>query len=101
MNNGEKIIKFFINRLKTPNPPPWLSCALKIINDYMVIYKDIDKCFNPESGIIENYEDKNLLPIKDPLENFFEDFEAPPIKKPSISLICLNISTLPPSTEPP
>jgi hypothetical protein len=75
MNNGEKIIKFFINRLKTPNPPPWLSCALKIINDYMVIYKDIDKCFNPESGIIENYEDKNLLPIKDPLENFFEDFE--------------------------
>ena len=30
-----------------------------------------------------------------------EDFEAPPIKKPSISLISLNILTLLPSTEPP
>jgi len=87
MNNGEKIIKYFINRLKKPNPPEWLSCALKLINDYKTLYKDIDKCFNPESGIIENYEDKQLLPIVDPLENFFEDFEKKlkRIKKPIYS----------------
>ena len=87
MNNGEKIIKYFINRLKKPNPPQWLSCALKLINDYKTLYKDIDKCFNPESGIIENYEDKQLLPIVDPLENFFEDFEKKlkKIKKPIYS----------------
>ena len=33
--------------------------------------------------------------------NFFDDFEAPPIRKPSISLIFLNILTLIPSTDPP
>ena len=33
--------------------------------------------------------------------NFFDDFDAPPIKKPSISLISLNIFTLFPSTDPP
>ena len=33
--------------------------------------------------------------------NFLEDFEAPPIKKPSISLIFLNISIFFPSTDPP
>ena len=32
---------------------------------------------------------------------FFEDLDAPPIKKPSISSISLNIFTLFPSTEPP
>ena len=87
MNNGEKIIKFFINTLKKPNPPAWLSCALKLINDYKTMYKDIDRCFNPETGIIENYKDKKLLPIKDPLENFFEDFEKKlkGIKKPIYS----------------
>jgi hypothetical protein len=87
MNNGEKIIKFLINTLKKPNPPNWISSALKLINDYKAIYKDIDNCFNPKTGIIENYKDKKLLPIKDPLESFFEDFEKKlkDVKKPMYS----------------
>ena len=48
---------------------------MKIYNSYKAIYNDINDCFNPASGIIENYEDKKLLPIKDPLDEFFEEFE--------------------------
>ena len=31
----------------------------------MLIYKDIDDIYNPDSGLIENIEDKKYLPIKD------------------------------------
>ena len=87
MANGETPIKYFINVLKKPNPPNWISQALKFYNDYKALIKDIDDCFNPASGIVENVEDKKLIPINDPLDEYFEVYEKDlaEIRKPIYS----------------
>ena len=87
MANGETPIKYFINVLKKPHPPNWISQALKLYNDYKALIKDIDDCFNPASGIVENVEDKKLIPINDPLDEYFEVYEKDlaEIRKPIYS----------------
>ena len=87
MANGETPIKYFINVLKKPHPPNWISQALKLYNDYKALIKDIDECFNPASGIVENVEDKKLIPINDPLDEYFEVYEKDlaEIRKPIYS----------------
>jgi hypothetical protein len=75
MANGETPIKYFINVLKKPSPPNWISEALKLYNSYKLLIKDIDECFNPVSGIVENVEDKKLTLIDDPLDEYFEVYE--------------------------
>jgi len=75
MANGETPIKYIINVLKNPNPPNWISNALKLYNDYKALIKDIDECYNPASGIVENAEDKKLAPINDPLDEYFDVYE--------------------------
>jgi hypothetical protein len=75
MNNAETILNFLKKKKNVPIHTEWINEALKLYELNESIITDIEKCFNPDSGIIENYEDKKLLSIKDPLEDFFEDFE--------------------------
>ena len=97
MANGETPIKYFINVLKKPNPPNWISQALKFYNDYKALIKDIDDCFNPASGIVENVEDKKLIPINDPLDEYFEVYEKDlaEIRKPIYSKL-IDLTTFKP-----
>jgi hypothetical protein len=97
MANGETPIKYFINVLKKPNPPNWISQALKLYNDYKALIKDIDECFNPASGIVENAEDKKLIPINDPLDEYFEVYEKDlaEIRKPIYSKL-IDLTTFKP-----
>ena len=97
MANGETPIKYFINVLKKPHPPNWISQALKFYNDYKLLLKDIDDCFNPASGIVENAEDKKLIPINDPLDEYFEVYEKDlaEIRKPIYSKL-IDLTTFKP-----
>ena len=97
MANGETPIKYFINVLKKPHPPNWISQALKLYNDYKLLIKDIDECFNPASGIVENAEDKKLIPINDPLDEYFEVYEKDlaEIRKPIYSKL-IDLTTFKP-----
>ena len=97
MANGLTPIKYFINVLKRPNPPNWISQALKIYNDYKLTIKDIDDCFNPDSGVVENVEDKKLMAIDDPLDKYFEVYEKDlaEIRKPIYSQL-IDLTTFKP-----
>jgi len=87
LSNGETIIDYFIKLNSTSNTPQWIIDALEIYDNHMLIYKDIDDIYNPDSGLIENIEDKKYLPIKDPLDDYFEIYEKKlqEIKKPIYS----------------
>jgi hypothetical protein len=97
MANGETPIKYFINVLKKPHPPNWISQALKLYNDYKLIIKDIDDCFNPASGVVENAEDKKLTLLDDPLDEYFEVYEKDlaKIRKPIYSKL-IDLTTFKP-----
>ena len=97
MANGETPIKYFINVLKKPHPPNWISQALKLYNDYKALIKDIDDCFNPASGIVENAEDKKLTLLADPLDEYFEVYEKDlaEIRKPIYSKL-IDLTTFKP-----
>ena len=74
LNNGELIIEYIHNEYRASNNN-WMEDALNIYKSYKRIYKDIDDCFNPATGIIENPDNKKYLPINDPLDAYFEEFE--------------------------
>ena len=74
LNNGEVIIEYLQKEYRSSNNN-WMEDALNIYNSYKRVYKDIDDCFNPATGIIENPENKQYLPINDPLDVYFEEFE--------------------------
>ena len=97
MANGETPIKYFINVLKKPHPPNWISQALKLYNDYKALIKEIDECFNPVSGIVENAEDKKLTLLADPLDEYFEVYEKDlaEIRKPIYSKL-IDLTTFKP-----
>ena len=75
LNNGEVIIKYLRNEYRSSSMNNWMEDALNIYKSYKRIYKDIDDCFNPATGIIENPDNKKYLPINDPLDAYFEEFE--------------------------
>jgi len=97
LSNGETIINYFIKLKKKSNTPQWIIDALEIYDNHMLIYKDVSDIYNPESGIIENIEDKKYLPIKDPLEDYFEIYENKlrEIKKPLYSQL-IDLTTFKP-----
>jgi len=73
-NNGDIIIEYLNKKYKS-SMNNWMEDALEVYNNYKKVYKDIDACFNPATGIIENPENKQYLPIDDPLDAYFEEFE--------------------------
>ena len=97
MANGETPIKYFINVLKKPNPPYWISQVLKLYNDCKALIKDIDDCFNPASGIVENVEDKKLILLDDPIDKYFDFYEnkLAEIRKPVYSQL-IDLTTFKP-----
>ncbi len=74
LNNSEVIIEYLQKEYRS-SINNWMEDALNIYNSYKRVYKDIDDCFNPATGIIENVENKQYLPINDPLDAYFEEFE--------------------------
>jgi len=70
---------------------------LKLYNDYKLLIKDIDECFNPASGIVENVEDKKLTLLADPLDEYFEVYEKDlaEIRKPIYSKL-IDLTTFKP-----
>lgn len=98
-SDGTNIIDYLNIEYAKPNLPSddWIMNIMKIYNSYKAIYNDINDCFNPATGIIENIEDKKLLPIKDPLDEFFEEFEKKleEIKKPIYSQL-IDLTTFKP-----
>ena len=73
-SNGDLIIEYLKKEYRS-SMNNWMEDALNIYNSYKRVYKDIDDCFNPATGIIENSENKQYLPINDPLDAYFEEFE--------------------------
>lgn len=94
--NDTTILDFLEQNKNDPNinEDGWITNALKLYNSYKVILDDIRDCFDPLSGIVENFSDKKLVQIADPLEDFFADFEEKleEIKKPMYSQL-IDIST--------
>ena len=73
-SNGDLIIEYLKKEYRS-SMNNWMEDALEVYNNYKKVYKDIDDCFNPATGIIENPENKQYLPINDPLDAYFEEFE--------------------------
>jgi len=97
LSNGETIIDYFIKLKRKSNTPQWIIDALDIYDNHMLIYKDVSDIYDPKSGLIENIEDKKYLPIKDPLEDYFEIYEnkLKEIKKPLYSQL-IDLTTFKP-----
>jgi hypothetical protein len=96
LNNGEVIIEYLQKEYRS-SINNWMEDALNIYNSYKRVYKDIDDCFNPATGIIENTENKQYLPINDPLDAYFEEFEKKleKIKNPKYSKL-IDLTTFKP-----
>jgi hypothetical protein len=95
LSNGETIMDYLIKLRSGSNPPQWIIDVLEIYDTHMLIYKDVADIYNPDSGLIENIEDKKFLPIKDPLDDYFEIYEKKleEIKKPIYSNL-IDLTTL-------
>jgi len=82
MATGKTVLQYLIDNqgwhsviYNTGREKEWIRDALSYYNDYKKIEKDIDECFNPYSGIIENYKFKKFTFINDPLDKYFEVYE--------------------------
>jgi hypothetical protein len=87
MATGETVLEYLIkNKDELDSDNPWTT-ALDIYNNYKAVINDIDDCFNPASGIIENLGYKKLTSIDDPLDKYFEVYEKQlaEIRKPIYS----------------
>jgi hypothetical protein len=100
LNNGEVIIEYLQKEYRS-SINNWMEDALNIYNSYKRVYKDIDDCFNPATGIIENPENKQYLPITDPLDAYFEEFEKKleKIRNPKYSKL-IDLTTFKPKVNP-
>jgi len=75
MATGETVLEYLIeNEDEFDSDDDW-STPVEIFNNYREVIDDIDKCFNLYPGIIENPENKQYLPIDDPLDKYFEVYE--------------------------
>jgi hypothetical protein len=75
MAMGKTVLEYLIeNKDELDSDNAW-TAALDIYNNYKAVIDDIDDCFNPDSGIIENFGYKKLTYIDDPLDKYFEVYE--------------------------
>jgi len=97
MATGQKVLEYLIeNEDEFDSEDVWTT-PVEIFNNYRDIINDIDNCFNPESGIIENYGYKKLTYIDDPLDKYFEEYEKQlaEIRKPEYSQL-IDLTTFKP-----
>jgi hypothetical protein len=97
MAMGKTVLEYLIeNKDELDSDNPW-TIALDIYNNYKAVINDIDDCFNPASGIIENFGYKKLTHIDDPLDKYFEVYEKQlaEIRKPIYSQL-IDLSTFKP-----
>ena len=97
MAMGKTVMEYLIeNKDELDSDNPWTS-ALDIYNNYKAVINDIDDCFNPASGIIENFGYKKLTAIDDPLDKYFEVYEKQlaEIRKPIYSQL-IDLTTFKP-----
>jgi hypothetical protein len=97
MAMGKTVLEYLIeNKDELDSDNPW-TIALDIYNNYKTVINDIDDCFNPVSGIIENFGYKKLTHIDDPLDKYFEVYEKQlaEIRKPIYSQL-IDLSTFKP-----
>ena len=94
MSNGVTIIEFIRNLMDDANSF-WLNRLITLYDSYIKTYNDLDKLFDPESGIIKNREDKKYNIIDDPLDKYFVKYEnaLKEIKSPKFSRL-LDLNTL-------
>jgi hypothetical protein len=97
MAMGKTVLEYLIeNKEEFDSDNPWKT-ALDIYNNYKAVINDIDDCFNPVSGIIENFGYKKLTSINDPLDKYFEVYEKQlaEIRKPIYSQL-IDLTTFKP-----
>ncbi len=97
MATGETVLEYLMeNNDEFDSDNEWTT-PLDIYNNYKAVIDDIDDCFNPDSGIIENFGHKKLTSIDDPLDKYFEVYEKQlaEIKKPIYSQL-IDLTTFKP-----
>jgi hypothetical protein len=97
MASGETVLEYLIeNKEEFDSYNAWTT-PLDIYNNYKAVINDIDDCFNPDSGIIENFGYKKLTSIDDPLDKYFEVYEKQlaEIRKPVYSQL-IDLTTFKP-----
>lgn len=85
-SNGKIIIDYvreIVNRV------PEFNNAINVYDIYKKTYNDYHNLLDPNSGIIDNYEDKKFDLIEDPLDEYFKKYEEKfkKIKSPRFSTL--------------
>ena len=93
-NNGKIIIDYLreiVDRvpvyLRSTADVKEFTNAINLYDDYKKIYKDYYDLLDPNSGIVDNYENKKFDIIEDPLDKYFKKYEEKfkKIKSPRFS----------------
>ena len=93
-SNGKIIIDYvreIVNRapayLRTVADIPEFNNVINVYDNYKKTYNDYHNLLDPNSGIVNNYEDKKFDIIEDPLDEYFKKYEEKfkKIKSPKFS----------------
>ena len=93
-SNGKIIIDYIkeiVNRvpayLRSVADIPEFNNAINVYDNYKKTYNDYHDLLDPNSGIVNNYEDKKFDIIEDPLDDYFKKYEEKfkKIKSPRFS----------------
>ncbi len=95
-SNGKIIIDYIkeiVNRvpayLRSVSDIPEFNNAINVYDKYKKTYNDYHNLLDPNSGIVDNYEDKKFDIIEDPLDDYFKKYEEKfkKIKSPKFSTL--------------
>tara|TARA_B110000003_G_scaffold142618_1_gene143923 strand:+ start:3778 stop:6276 length:2499 start_codon:yes stop_codon:yes gene_type:complete len=95
-SNGKIIIDYvkeIVNRvpayLRSVANIPEFNNAINVYDNYKKTYNDYHDLLDPNSGIVNNYEDKKFDIIEDPLDEYFKKYEEKfkKIKSPRFSTL--------------
>ncbi len=95
-SNGKIIIDYIkeiVNRvptyLRSVADIPEFNNAINVYDKYKKHYNDYHNLLDPNSGIVDNYEDKKFDIIEDPLDDYFKKYEEKfkKIKSPKFSTL--------------
>ena len=99
LNNGEIIIDYLRNNIFEANGGMIFEFknAIQLYDKYKKTYNDYYNLLDPNSGIVDNYEDKKFNIIEDPLDKYFKKYEEKfkKIKSPRFSNL-INLTTFKP-----